>query len=418
MNSLADWLGYINGLHHKTIDLGLTRIRAIAEELDLLRLDCPVITVAGTNGKGSCVAVLTSIYQQAGYRVAAYTSPHLLHFNERLQLNHQCLSDQAWVAAFQCIEHQRAERVLSFFEFTTLAALYLIKFQLKPDVAVLEIGLGGRLDAVNIIDNTIAVLTSVGLDHCEWLGDTREAIGAEKAAIVRRDSDLVCGDPDPPASVARVAAERGGRLQQIGRDFPLLASETGNCWHACGLHTHAVSSAVYVIEQLEALLPVSPTAQAAGLKSIILPGRFEIIQSPGKLVIIADVAHNAQATIQLAARIRQGYPGRRYLAVVGMLADKNISAALAPLVPMIEHWFCGDLSHEPRGAKSDQIAMALRAHDAKKIAAFGTVEAALAAAIGYHRGLGGSVEETVIVVFGSFHTVAAAKRECLMERVG
>lgn len=402
--SLSDWLDYIATLHTSSIDLGLSRILPLAEQLNLRQFACPVVVVGGTNGKGSVVRVLEAIYSAAGYRVATYTSPHLMEFNERLRINGKNSANADWERAFAVVEKARETNALSFFEFITLAALWICR-EKKPDLMLLEIGLGGRLDAVNVVQSDVAVVTNVALDHIDWLGDTREKIAFEKAAIFDSSKKSICGDPEPPQNLL----EKSNYCYQ--RDYNLQLS--ANSWEFFGIKQHYqslplphlkpqnVATALIVIELLD--LPVEKSAIIEGVKTK-LAGRYE--RYAGNPTVILDVAHNPQSCAYLAERFAQETVRGKRHAVVAMLADKNIAESLKSLIPLIDHWWVSGLEEFPRGASSEKLAMHL------PVGKFNTavnVKTALIKAME-------SVEpEDSIVVFGSFHTVAGAK-EILKER--
>ncbi|MFI4887507.1 MAG: bifunctional tetrahydrofolate synthase/dihydrofolate synthase, partial [Burkholderiales bacterium] len=357
---LADWLAYLETLHPKSIAMGLDRIATVAVRM-AIRIDCPVITVAGTNGKGSTCAMLETIYRCAGFRTGLYASPHLTRFNERVRIAGDEASDVALVAAFEKVEGARnpveadaAATPLTYFEFSTLAALLLFS-EARLDVLVLEVGLGGRLDAVNLIDADVAVVTTIDIDHVDYLGTTREAIGREKAGIFRSGTRAVCGDPDPPRSLLDHAAAIGAPLWRIGRDYRYLAEGTQWRYEGPGggryglpfpalRGAHQLGNAATVLATLDALrerLPVSGGAVRDGLVRVELPGRFQVL--PGRPTIILDVAHNPQAARVLSDALSTMGFFPRTLAVFGMLADKDIDGVVQALAPRIEAWYIAPL---------------------------------------------------------------------------
>ncbi len=378
--NLQSWLSYIEALHPSEIELGLQRVDAVAQALGVKQFAVPVITVAGTNGKGSTLAYLESILHQAGYRTGLFTSPHFLRYNERIRLCTREASDAEICSAFAAIERRRKQLhiSLSYFEYGTLAALWL--FQQQPlDVVLLEVGLGGRLDAVNIIDADIAIVTTVALDHESWLGSDREQIGREKAGIFRPGRPALYGEPDMPDSVAEVASNCGARLMRWGQDFSaeLAAGQTPGdvpgstsrnwCWRGVDRHGQAVRieqlpypqlpfdnavTAVATIKQLP--LPVTDDAIRTGLEAARLTGRQQQVQYNNRLIIL-DVAHNPHAAAHLAARLNS-HP-RPLVAVVGMLSDKATGGTLIPLLPLIKHWYFGTLD-VARGQSADALARA------------------------------------------------------------
>ncbi len=417
IQNLPDWLDYIQTLHPKTIALGLDRVHAVAQRLNIDSFTCPIVTIAGTNGKGSCVAFLEAILQAAGYKVGAYTSPHLLRFNERIRMAGCEATDEAIVQALARIEAAREQISLTYFEFTTLAALLLFK-QAELDVLLLEVGLGGRLDAVNIVPADISVLTTLAMDHMDWLGDSREAIAAEKAGIFRAGKPAVCGDFDPPANIYAIAEQLKTPLYCINRDFwyqeqlPIGEGIPGiPTWEWHGAQQHFVdlpvtrlarqnaSTALMVIALLEPSLPIGMTAIRQGLVKAQIPGRFQQFHAP--VSIILDVAHNPAAAQLLADRLQQEFRTQagKTLAVVSILADKDISATLKPLVSCIDFWYVSGLN-EPRGTSADIMAEHLQNLGVSAYHKAGSILVAFQAA------MQDSQSGDRILVFGSFHTVA------------
>ena len=416
MRSLAAWLNTIYALHPRDIDLGLERIATLANTLRLTKFSCPVITVAGTNGKGSVIKFLESIYLSAGYRVAAFTSPHILTFNERLRINGESVSDEQLIWAFESIERARSDQSLSFFEFTTLAIL-LICQRISIDVLLLEVGLGGRLDAVNIVDPSLSVITNIDIDHTEWLGSDRESIGREKAGIIREKTPLVCGDPDPPQSVLDIAEESRAPVYCAGRDFSAEENYSEGVWSWAGpdkrylqlswpsLKVQNAATSLMVIDCLQSRLPVTQYSIMRGVKKATLPGRFEAVERPRK--IIYDVAHNPQATKYLALKMRSLSRSGRVLVVVGMLKDKDIAKAVAHLIPLVDAWYVASLE-VPRGASDVEIMLELTTQGVKSCYNFASVKAAMEQAVR------DCSEQDRMLVFGSFYTVSMAK-QCIEE---
>jgi len=356
-DTLGAWLDYVERLHHRPVDMGLDRVRAVAARMGLV-LPAVRFVVGGTNGKGSTCAMLEAILGAAGYRVGRYQSPHLLQFNERARIDGAAASDAALVAQFERVEAARAATTLTYFEFTTLAVLAWFA-QERVDVAVLEVGLGGRLDAVNIIDADCAIVTTIGLDHMDLLGPTREHIGAEKAHIYRAGRPAICADPDPPAALIEYAEQIGAQLWCIGKDFavePLTGAEGRRQWVYRGRSSarmalawpalrgaHQLRNAAGALAALEAMrerLPVDQHAIRTGLARVQLAGRFQVI--PGQPSIILDVAHNAHAAQALAVALRahaaSGERTGRTHAVFGMLRDKDAPAVVAALAGAIDYW--------------------------------------------------------------------------------
>jgi dihydrofolate synthase / folylpolyglutamate synthase len=409
-STLADWLEHIEGVHPKSIELGLDRVLEVKR-----RLGCSfagtIITVGGTNGKGSTCAMLEAILLAAGYKVGLYTSPHLLAYNERVRVNGSPADDARLCEAFARVEAARDDVSLTYFEFGTLAA-WVIFAELPLDVLILEVGLGGRLDAVNAFDADCAVITSVATDHTDYLGETREAIGAEKAGIFRTGRPAVIGDPEPPASLIEHARAIGADLQCLGRDFGYVAEQAQwTFWSrrarraglphpalrgACQLHN--ASACLATLDALADRLPVGMNEVRRGLTTVAWPARFQVL--PGRPAVVLDVAHNPEAAAALAQSLgdMEGYA--RTHAVVGMLRDKDIAGVCRVLKGQINAWYPASLGGA-RGADAETLAGAIRSVDAgAEIMSFDTPHLAFAAAC---RRAG---ENDRIVVFGSFYTVA------------
>lgn len=367
--TLQEWLGYLETLHHTSIELGLDRIRAVAAKLGLT-YPFVKITVGGTNGKGSTCAMLEAILLSSGYKVGLYTSPHLIDFNERIRVNGELASDEQIVQQFQQIEAGRGDISLTYFEYTTLAALMLFEAE-KLDVAVLEVGLGGRLDAVNLVDTDCAIITSIDLDHTDYLGDTREKIGWEKAHIFRAGRPAICVDPIPPQTVLDYAAEIGADLWLFGKDFNYSGDRLqwaygGRAQRRSGLAYPALrganqllnaTAALAAIEALRPQLVVPQQAVRIGLAQVSLPGRLQIL--PGTPTIVLDVAHNPHA----AAALGQNLDGMAYYpythAVVGMLNDKDVAGVISKLATRVDHWYCAGLEGA-RGMSGEALAAMVR----------------------------------------------------------
>ena len=412
--TLDGWLERIERLHHRTIDLSLDRVRAVADRL-AIGFDCPVFTVGGTNGKGSTCAMLESILRAAGYRAGLYTSPHLLRFSERARIAGEVVGDEALIEQFDAVERSRGETSLTYFEFTTLAILRLFMAG-RLDAVILEVGLGGRLDATNIVDADCAVVTSVGLDHMDYLGPTREHIGYEKAHIYRRGRPAICSDPQPPESLLEVAHDLGADLWLLGRDFNYQGDRQqwaygGRKVRRAGLPHPALRGANQllnasgVLAALEALgqrLPVSQQAVRQGLLNVELAGRFQVL--PGRPAVILDVAHNPHATAVLAKNLDSMgfYP--RTLAVLGMLRDKDAAGVIDKVADRIDHWYLGGTAG-PRGLSGQALADILHGRRPEAaVESFDDIGAAYDAA---HRA---AAADDRIVVFGSFLTVADVMR--------
>ena len=416
--SLSQWLVHLESMHPVAIDMGLDRVAAVGERLKL-HFDCPVITVGGTNGKGSTCAMLESMLMQGSYRVGLYTSPHILDFNERARIDGHSVSDTVLCNAFTAVEAVRGDISLTYFEFTTLAILKLFA-DTKLDVVILEVGLGGRLDAVNIIDPDVAIVTSVDLDHQQYLGDTREKIGFEKAGIFRPQRAAICGDPSPPQSLVEHANNIGADLWLFGRDFNYSGDRQQWSYGGRSVRRHALaypslrganqllnaSAALAALEVLRDRLPLGAQEVRAGLVLVELPARFQVL--PGRPAVILDVAHNPHAAATLAQNLDQmGFFPYTY-AVFGAMSDKDIAGVLSHLKDKIDHWYLCDLPL-PRAASAESLAVALGSAGfvagntggtERSVQCFATPAEAYAAARD-------SVSENDrIVVFGSFLTVA------------
>jgi dihydrofolate synthase/folylpolyglutamate synthase len=419
--TLPAWLAYLETLHPKAIAMGLDRVQAVHARMGIA-LDCAVLTVTGTNGKGSTCALLEAILRAAGYRVGLYASPHLVRYNERVRIDAREAGDDELIAALNAVEDARsaplregaAATPLTYFEFGTLAALWLYA-RARVDVVVLEVGLGGRLDAVNIVDPDVAVVTSVDLDHQDYLGPTREDIGREKAGIFRAGRPAVCADPAPPASLLEHARHLGVPLARIGHDFGFVVHDgQWDYWgpggrryglpHPAlrGAHQLAnAATALAVLDLMRARLPVSGGAVRDGLLGVELPGRFQVL--PGRPTVVLDVAHNPHAAGALAATLRTMGYHRETRAVFGMLADKDIAGVVAAMRALVDRWYVATLPG-PRGASAAAIAATLA--DAGVAPAAIRVHDDVAAAL--HAAREGIDEADRIVIFGSFLTVAAA----------
>jgi dihydrofolate synthase/folylpolyglutamate synthase len=415
-DTLEAWLAWQETLHPRAIELGLERCRAVAARLGLEVPPFPVLTVGGTNGKGSTVALLDAVLRAAGYRVGTYTSPHLLRYNERIQLAGVPVGDDELCATFDRVDGARGDTSLTYFEFGTLAALDLFG-RAGLDAAVLEVGLGGRLDAVNLVDADVAVITSVGIDHTDWLGPDRESIGREKAGIFRADRPAVCGDRDPPASVLDAARALPCPLLRIGRDYEVVAR--GARWdfegpggplrdlpHPALAGRAQLGNAATAVAALGAVAPrlrASRDAVAAGLTGVRLAGRLQVLEGPVPWVL--DVAHNPQAVRELAAflRVRGPVTGLTH-ALFGVLADKDLAGVIREAAGVVDRWHVVGLDG-PRGCDPACVARALEAAGlGDRVTLYPSVEA------GY-RALRATVRPPDrVVAFGSFHTVAPVLR--------
>ena len=348
--TLADWLGYLEALHPKAIEMGLDRIRSVAQRMPI-QSSAVKFVVAGTNGKGSTCAMLEAILLASGWRVGMYTSPHLIDFNERARINGETVKDADFIEAFEEVSAARGDISLTYFEFTTLAVLWL--FARQPlDAWVLEVGLGGRLDAVNIVDADCSIVTSIDLDHQDWLGDTRESIGWEKAHVFRAGKPGICADPQPPQTLLDYAAEIGCDLWLFGRDFNYAGDRQQ--WGFAGRHGRRnalaypalrganqllnASGALAALESVRDRIPVTQQAVRQGLIQAALPGRFQIL--PGQPLVILDVAHNPHAAAVLEKNLgNMGYYPYTY-AIFGMMGDKDIEGVIGHLAKRIDRWHC------------------------------------------------------------------------------
>ena len=417
MKTLQEWLAHSEQLHPKSIDMGLERVKAVASRM-AIHFECPVITVAGTNGKGSTCAMLEAIALQAGYRTGVYTSPHLVHFEERCRIHGSSASAEELAVHFERVELARGDVSLTYFEFATLAILSLMS-EAKLDVAILEVGLGGRLDAVNIIDTDCAIITSIALDHMELLGPDRESIGYEKAGILRTGKPAIVSDPVPPQSVIARAMEIGADLWRFGTDFNFSGDKLQWAWAGRGRRfagmaypalrgANQLVNASGVLAALTALrerIPVTAQAVRNGLAMVELTGRFQIV--PGEPVLVLDVAHNPHSVAALAENLdAMGfYPVTH--AVFGAMADKDAAAMLARVRPVIDRWYFTDLPLS-RAAKASALMDQWRAQETRKDTSATThadpmqaLAAAIAAANPTDR----------IVVFGSFYTVGGVLKD-------
>ncbi|MGZ4981442.1 MAG: bifunctional tetrahydrofolate synthase/dihydrofolate synthase [Methylobacter sp.] len=415
-DSLQDWLKWQESLHPLVIDLGLERASQVFHALNPDYIKPPTITVAGTNGKGSSVAYLESIYTAQGYRVGTYTSPHILKYNERIKINGKPVSDDTICEAFTRIESVRGDTSLSYFEFGTLAALDIFQ-RAGVDVQLLEVGLGGRLDAVNIVDPDVALITSICIDHIEWLGGTREAIGREKAGIFRAATPAIIGDPDPPESLRQSAIERHALSYCIGKDFGYKKQAIGWDWYFAdrqmlqlpepglkGEHQYRNASAVILaVTQMAETLPVTEASIKQGLKNVHLAGRFQLID--GEIPVLLDVGHNPQAVRTLAEYVTTVFPDRRIHAVFSMMKDKDIAGVLEIMNHVVYDWFFAPLAN-PRAA-TESVMRDIFSQSSVTNVSFGFSgfnEAFLAAK---HQ----SQQGDLLLVFGSFFLVS----ECLVE---
>lgn len=427
-DSLQTWLHYLHSLHPTSIDLGLDRVRAVANRLEL-NMPAVKFVVGGTNGKGSTCSMLESILMAAGFRVGLYTSPHLVRFNERARIQGEMVKDEDLISQFVAVESARQGISLTYFEFTTLAILRIFAMQ-NLDAVILEVGLGGRLDAVNIIDADCAIVTNIDLDHMEWLGDTREKIGLEKAHIYRQGVPAICSDPAAPASLIDYANQLGADLWLFGRDFNYSGDRQQWAFAGRQQRRHALaypalrganqllnaSAALAALESVRDRLPVTQQAIRLGLLQASPPGRFQIL--PGQPTVILDVAHNPHAAAVLEKNLgNMGFHPYTY-AVFGMLADKDIESVVRHLARKVDFWFCCALDG-PRALPVDLLADKVRAvlggmddPDVRKaqISTYGSPAEA------FEHASSSAKPDDRIVVFGSFLTVSGVL-QCL-DRAG
>ena len=412
-HTLPEWLAYIEQQHPKSIDMGLERVREVATRMGLKRPAKKVITIAGTNGKGSTVAFIEAIARAAGWNVGAYTSPHLLAYNERVRIDGRDATDDELVAGFEAVEATRSGVPLTYFEYGTLCALWLFQ-RSKPDLAVLEVGLGGRLDATNLVDPDVAVITTVDIDHQDWLGGDRELIGFEKAGIARAWKPLVLGDDDPPSSVLGHAYAIGASAIRANCDFFFDKMDAG-CWrwrevgYAIELPMPQLAGPVQLrnasiaIAALRALgKPLPRAAIAQGVAEAHVAGRLQRFERDG-VEIVVDVGHNPQAARQLATWLQASPATGRTHAVFAALGDKDLTGVVTELADRIDHWhLAGLVESGPRGLDVDTFAQRLASTPAGAGTRHADVAQALAATCASARA------GDRILVFGSFHTAAAA----------
>jgi dihydrofolate synthase/folylpolyglutamate synthase len=407
--TLADWLGWQERLHPRSIELGLERVRGVAERLGLCAPRASTLTVAGTNGKGSSATLAAAIYREAGYRVGLYTSPHLQRYNERIAVDGVAVDDAALCRAFEAIEAARAGVTLTYFEFGTLAALWLFR-EAGVELQILEVGLGGRLDAVNLIDADGALITNIGIDHTDWLGPERESIGREKAGVLRRGRPAVVAERHPPHSIGSEAERLETPIVQLGRDYDFSPRDHHWLWHgldrrleqlplpglAGAMQLQNASGVIALLTQLQAQLPVAEDAIRRALQGLQLPGR---LQRVGRFLL--DVAHNAEAAQALAEHVRATMaPAARVWLVLGMLADKPVEACGRVLAPLVHHVFLAGLPG-PRGLDGAALDSRLRSLGLDTEVCRDVPEALA-------RAEAAAGADDLIVVTGSFLTVGAA----------
>ncbi|ANN25894.1 TPA: bifunctional tetrahydrofolate synthase/dihydrofolate synthase [Vibrio vulnificus] len=396
---MAVWLDYLANIHTSAIDLGLDRVQAVALKANLTKPAPTVITVAGTNGKGSTCALMEAILLDAGYSVGVYSSPHLIRYNERVRINGQDLADEKHCEAFDFIEQQRGDISLSLFEYGTLAALRLFQTE-KVDVVLLEVGLGGRLDATNVVDHDVSVITSLALDHVDWLGDDINVIGFEKAGIYRSGKPAICGQPTPPSTVAAHADDIGAEFYQVGIQFDYQLSGEGWRWqHGAfaledlplpGLPLPNAATALMALGASN--LELSDINIVNGLKNAKLAGRMQVLQTAP--LILLDVAHNPHSAEYLVTQLQSRYQGKTIHAVIGMLKDKDIKSTLEVLAPVTRHWYPASLTG-PRAATAEELIQYLPQ---------GT-QRYTDPAHAFDQALSQAQSDEIVLVVGSFHTV-------------
>jgi len=415
MRDLGQWLEYIQSVHRRSIDLGLDRVRRVAHAMRLTLLP-RVITIAGTNGKGSSVAMLESIYMAAGYRTGVYTSPHLVSYNERIRIQRTPVTQDAICQAFERIEQARADISLTYFEFGTLAALQIFSGS-NLDVLMLEVGMGGRLDAVNIVDSDVAYIVSIGQDHTQWLGERREHIAREKAGIMRYQRPVICADINPPDSILDCADKASAQLWQIYRDFDYQQQDNSWSWResAYGVDTKLTglpvanipgdkqllnaAGVLCAISRMQQALPVTQVQVAEGLNNAQIPGRLQVIDQQPRLIF--DVAHNAESVHCLSQFLSSNECKGRTLAVFAALADKPLEEIAQILLSQVDQWFVAGLEGERGSQGGDLMARILNIQ--KDVMASSYDDPASA----YRAALREATGTDRIVVFGSFVTVGA-----------
>jgi len=408
--NLTDWLGYIESIHPSTIDLTLERIKIVIERLNL-DISFPILTVGGTNGKGSTCSILESIYREAGYKVACYTSPHFLNFNERIKIQTLAVSDEVICEAFSRIESAREDVTLTYFEYGTIAAMIIFS-EAHVDVAILEVGLGGRLDAVNVFDADCAIVTTVDLDHMDYLGHTREAIGFEKAGIYRTEKTSICGDFDPPQSLIKHAELIHADLKIIGKDFGYEAHHDSfdfliDSTFVMNLPLPKLqgdfqlanaTNALMAVKAMEDKLPLTEISIQKGITLTLLPGRFQEVKKMPSLIL--DVAHNPQAARSLSHNLKTHVVPGKTIAVFSILKDKDIFGVINVLNLDIDDWFIAEIQNE-RAASIETISNTIqKINPSAHIEAFRNIQEA------YQFASKEVTRNDRIIVFGSFFTVA------------
>ncbi len=417
---LAGWLAFISSQHTSEIELGLDRLRQVTKRLELEGFSCPVITVAGTNGKGSSITALEKFYTSSGYRTGCYTSPHLTVFNERIRVAEAYATDDEICAAFSRIDASRGDIPLTYFEFATLAA-FIIFTESELDVVLLEVGLGGRLDATNLIPADLALITSIGIDHTDWLGKDRESIAVEKAGIIHSGKITVIADPDPPKNLLDIANQKAKKVYVLNHNYSYDIQPSDWCWKSTkktlpglplpGLkgvpQFNNLAGVLMCLSVLKGRLPVADEIIYRILPDIHLMGRFQVLK--GKPVIILDVSHNPDSTALLAENLRQQTVTGKTHAIVAMLKDKDVIESLANVFSCIDSWYFAGLAVN-RGEKPEALKAALQEiNPSSSCQLFTDVNDAWEHVHNTAR------ENDRIVVFGSFHTVGAIIERLLSE---
>ncbi|MEI6146010.1 MAG: bifunctional tetrahydrofolate synthase/dihydrofolate synthase [Methylococcales bacterium] len=415
-DSLKGWLDWQESLHPLAIDLGLERAARVHQALNYDTIKPLTITVAGTNGKGSCIAYLENIFRAQGYRVGSYSSPHILKYNERIKIDGKPVSDELICEAFSRIESVRADTSLSYFEFGTLAALDIFR-RSSLDVQLLEVGLGGRLDAVNIIDPDVALISSIGIDHVDWLGATRSSIAQEKAGIFRANTPAIIGDCEPPLSLVQCALDKKADLFCINKDFHYQKQATTWDWYFCDTHLSDLpepglkgehqyrnaSIAILAVQLLAKKLAVTDESIRIGLKNTQLLGRFQLIND--KIPVLLDVGHNPEAVKTLLEYLVMTFPGKRIHAVFSMMKDKDIATVLEIMHPVVSDWFFAPLKN-PRAATEVMMREFFLRSSVKQVSFgyTGFVEA-------FNAAKNQAQQDDLLLVFGSFFLIS----DCLNE---
>ena len=408
--SLDAWLSWQQQLHASSIELGLERISKVAEKLQLTSPPFLVITVAGTNGKGSSVAMFESILSRAGFKVGAYTSPHFLKYNERVRIKQLPVSDDLLCEAFEKVESSRDNTSLSFFEYGTLAALSIF-IKERVEIAILEVGLGGRLDAVNVLDNDLSVITSISLDHTDWLGEDREAIAYEKSGIMRPGKPAVCIDRNPPKTIANTAKEKNANLYQIGQDFDFrrqskswVFTDNDGCEHefpypsiSGRVQLHNACGVLMGIKLLQLSRDVKRDAYVEGLQNINILGRFQTIK--GDVETLLDIAHNQESAMVLSENLSELRENKTLHAVFAVLADKDVASILNELDSLFCSWHISKPANA-RGLSVEALSNNLKKRHINDVHSYATVTSA------YHGALNLAQRGESVVVFGSAFTVA------------